>query len=509
MAYKPATALQMLSAGGKTPAVATPVKKDAVVTSRSLLSKTTTKAENKPTVTGKGEKKASKKEGKVTARDIIKKQSKKDHAAAEKIKGEKPAGEDKLKTNITKAAKESVKLRKNIVDIVNKLKVYEGIINDVKNTIAKGGEPVVVLHRVQSIISAGGNAYQLAESQMEEKATLGGAVSDVAKSVQKAVPGVAAFALALPLLMSPQVREMIMSFFTGFLEGLGMDVESIQRWIPIIKIALGALAAVFTISALQPVVTLWGHMQKLMSFIGVAAELVVAKSEASDFQMSEVRSKRMKLVKRLRNMKRIKTFLMSASKLLKASLVAAAAGIAIDVVGGTLLDVVMADPDVEISPMNVVKMAINNLVESVTLGLVKGPYDLSNPDKEEQVQEEKQKQEYKKEKSSSTVSQSAPPQDKPAAAESKPKATQSTQATPLQAAAAPAPAPAASAPSSSSSSGMSVQKLSEDVGAKEADIKQTAGASITMIDNSKTIIAAKSDDVPTDNSAQFSVQVGR
>lgn len=414
--------------------------------------------------------------------------------------------------------KEFNKLKTNMLSIVEKFLLLNGMIKDIKDTLKEKSDDSIKVSKLISIVNAEGNAFKLEEAASERKPSISSAIGDVATATEKAVPGVAAFALALPFLFSPEVRDMIFGFFKGFLNGLGLSDTALSIAKPVLGAVIGILGAMFTMNALSPVVTLFEHMMKLVNLVSLAAQAVMIKSEMADNKLSELRSKRLKTLKRLKNLKRVKTFLMNASKLLKASFVAAAAGVAIDVVGGTLIDVVTADPDTEISPVNVMKMAINNLVESVTFGKVKGPFELDQKDPDELQDEIDDKKSENIPKSTSSASGTVPPsaevikKDTPTAIT--PAAT--TSAPPSDTAASPqAPkqatdvSPPAQSASIEPKNGAMIAGLSEEVAAAETDNKLEMGNSVIVFNNNNTIIAQEEDKSNGPVAYVYSADVGR
>lgn len=461
----------------------------------------------------------------LTARDLI---NSKKGEGAEKVaaaSNSKSDGEGQVSIEASLVGvRQAKKLETNIDKLTKRFLVLFSIVEDIKKVIQSDADDAKKIARITSIVQAEGNAYKLEEATSEEKPSISSAIGNVATATEKAVPGVAAFALALPFLFSPEVRDMLFGFFQGFLKGLGLSDTALAIAKPVLGAAIGILGAVFTINALSPVVTLFEHMTKLVNLVQLAAQAVVMKSEMADAKISELRLKRLKTLKRLKNLKRVKTFLLNASKLLKTSLVAAAAGVAIDVVGGTLLDVVTADPETEISPMNIIKMAINNLVESVTLGLVKGPFELDQKDPDEVAAEVDKKKENKPSKPTSSPPTNAPVPPAAAVLE-KESPTKSTPADVSTATASAAPdtkpstpsadvSPSQSAPPAAAASvevknGAVITGLSENVAAAETDMKKDVGNSILVVNNNNTVVTYPEENNQSSGGAAYSADVGR
>lgn len=272
-----------------------------------------------------------------------------------------PIETDKLKRISYVAAKEAVLFRKNIELLVVRFRTLDSIVLNVKKVLASKATPNKKLARITSIIVADGNKYKEAEAILEEKADISSLTDKVTAGAIKATLGAAAFALALPLLLSPKVREYIKSFFKGFLDGLGLSEKNLLK----LKVALVATAAVlgtvFTIKALNTVLVAFNRMKKLAQLVGI---LATATSESGHLELE-----RGKKAKKLKQAKILKRLITAASSLLKASVAAYAVGTAIDAIGGTLIDI--ATSDEEIDAENLLAITLNNIIESATLGQVK------------------------------------------------------------------------------------------------------------------------------------------
>lgn len=272
-----------------------------------------------------------------------------------------PIETDKLKRVSYVAAKEAVLFRKNIELLVVRFRTLDSIVLDIKKVLASKATPNKKLARITSIIVADGNKYKEAEAILEEKADISSLTDKVTAGAIKATLGAAAFALALPLLLSPQVREYVKSFFKGFLDGLGLSEKNLLK----LKVALVATAAVlgtvFTIKALNTVLVAFNRMKKLAQLVGI---LATATSESGHLELE-----RGKKAKKLKQAKRLKRLITAASSLLKASVAAYAVGTAIDAIGGTLIDIATSDEDIDAE--NLLAITLNNVIESATLGQVK------------------------------------------------------------------------------------------------------------------------------------------
>lgn len=284
---------------------------------------------------------------------------------------------DDIKRSSLVAAKAAVSVRKNIEKLVSQFKVYNTSIKDIKRVLAKGGDANAQLSSIKTIVSAGGDEYKKEEAAAEaEKKSKLSALSDSANAIAAAVPGVASFAAALALLINPETRKIIFDFFEGFMQGLGLGKEALAK----VKLVLGATIAVlgvyFTSSVLMQVKEAFDSMKRLAQVMGLLSEVQQAKSVEINTEKEKISKTREKRMKRVKALKKIKRIINVTSTVLKASVVGALAGIAIGALGGTLIDVATADDDVEMDPENVIKIVLNNLVESATLGMISGPFDV-------------------------------------------------------------------------------------------------------------------------------------
>jgi hypothetical protein len=107
-------------------------------------------------------------------------------------------------------------------------------------------------------------------------------------------------------------------------------------------------------------------MKKLAQLLGILATV-------TNDDMAEIDVDRKKKADRLKKAKKLKRLISAASTILKGTVVAYAIGVSIDAVTGALIDI--ASSDDEIVPENIVKVLVNNFIESATFGAVKGPFE--------------------------------------------------------------------------------------------------------------------------------------
>lgn len=295
---------------------------------------------------------------------------------------------DKLKKVSYIAAKEAVLFRKNIERLVSRFKVLDSIVLNVKRVLSAKADPKKKLARITSIILADGNKFKEAEAILSEKTDISSLSKSVAKDVTKFTLGAAAFSLALPYLLSPQVRDYVKSFFEGFLNNLGLTTENLALLKKGLVVAAAVIGGVFTLKALNVVLTSFNKMRQLAQLLGILAT-------ATNDDMLDIEVERKKKAEKLKKVKKLKRLITAASTILKGTVLAYAIGASIDAVAGTLIDI--ASSDDEIVPENVVKILINNLIESATFGAVKGPFETTSSDKQPTAE------------SSSTVTPSAAP----------------------------------------------------------------------------------------------------
>lgn len=210
----------------------------------------------------------------------------------------KAAGSAKRSKSVfVTAARESVKLRKNVELAVKKILSVQKVLKDISKALKSPLSADAKITKINAIISAGGDAYKLAEAEQESKASLTSTLDSTATAVGNAGKGIAALILALPLLFSPEVRAFISQFFDGLLEGLGLGTEAIKIVKPVIGAVLGALGAVFTLKALSPVVTMFEKMKELADVLGLAGQAVGAEKEDVDNKSKKIEKEKQQIKK--------------------------------------------------------------------------------------------------------------------------------------------------------------------------------------------------------------------
>ena len=178
---------------------------------------------------------------------------------------------DRLEVATAIAEKEAATFASNISNIVNKLNVLKGIVEQVQSVVASNAESAAKVIKIQSIVSAGGNEYQLEEARVEERPGLNDTIQDTTRAVSKAGMSVLALAAAIPLLLAnPEILNLVKGFFEGFLTGLGLSTDAIAIIKPAIGVLLGILAVSFTMAALAPVVVAFENLRKLAMVLGLA-----------------------------------------------------------------------------------------------------------------------------------------------------------------------------------------------------------------------------------------------
>jgi hypothetical protein len=199
-------------------------------------------------------------------------------------------------TNAAKvAAKESVQLRKNLELLVKKFKVLDSIVKDISKVVTKGGEADAQIKRITNILSSGGDAYKLLEAERETLPTLGSASKEAAKAVTSAALGVGAIAAGIALLMSPEIRNEVIGFFTGILKGLGVSTEKLGLLKGAIGAVIGALGGYFTYKAFANVVLAFNKMKELAQVIGLAGQTVADNDDAISRERAKIDAEKEKV----------------------------------------------------------------------------------------------------------------------------------------------------------------------------------------------------------------------
>lgn len=170
------------------------------------------------------------------------------------------------------AVKEVINLNKTITGLVAKFRVLESIVRDIKNTLQTNKNDTSKLARINSILISGGDRYKSAEAILEEKPSLSDTYTSAKKAVGKASTDiVTGLIIALPFLFSPQFRSIISNFFNGFLEGIGLSEQAVEKVKLGLTIATGAVAAGFTYNLFKTVGTAFSKVRQLAQVMGLLA----------------------------------------------------------------------------------------------------------------------------------------------------------------------------------------------------------------------------------------------
>ena len=202
------------------------------------------------------------------------------------------AQSDQIRKSSIAAAKNAVQVRKNIVKLVEQFKVYENMIGKVKSVLGTKNKADIKVLNIGSILASGGNAYKEKEAEQEtksDKITAGAElVGGAAKSIASIVPTAAILALAIPFLLTPEVKEMLGAFFDGFLESLGLGKRAVDN----IKIGLGITAGIiagyFSYKVLSGVYDAFMQMKKLAEVMGLLGEATATEKDKIDAEKKKV-----------------------------------------------------------------------------------------------------------------------------------------------------------------------------------------------------------------------------
>ena len=405
----------------------------------------------------------------------------------------------KLRSASITAAKAAVSVRKNIEQLVTQFKVYDTAIKEIRNVLNSKNTAAAQIASIRSVISSGGNQYKEEEnkSEAEGKSKLS-ALSDAGNAVANAVPGVASFAALLALLINPETRKILTDFFTGFMEGLGLSKEGLAKVKLIFGATIGILGIYFASSVLSSVMNAFESMKRLAQVMGLLGEVQQAKGAEIDADKKKISETREKRLKRVKQLKRAKKILSTASTILKASLAAYLVGVAVDALGGTLIDVMTADDDVEMNPENIIKVILNNIVESATLGLVKGPFEVDKG-ASANIPPSSNNTDFVEPVAKSSASGSGP-------------VTASSESSAPAPAAPPAPASTSTStpmPTAAAQEAVKIEAASAEVDKAERDDAMNKSVlSILNIDNTTTIVKQAPKPKASSGPVAFSVSVG-
>ena len=295
---------------------------------------------------------------------------------------------DSLKRSATVAMRASVTLQKNIGPLVSRFALYSKQIAKIKDTLSKTKGDKAKLSKIKSIVNSGGDAYKERKAELEERPGAAGSIAGAANAIAGGVPAALGLAGLIGLLLNPEVRKIALGFFTAFLEGLGLSKDAINKLKAGLAVAVGIIGVYLATSVIRQVAEAFTQMKRLAQVLGLLGEAVQAKQLEVDVERKKINKTRADRLKRVKSLKRLKRILSIGSALFKASLIGAGVGIAIDAVGGTLIDLFTADEDKEIDAKYVGKAIINNIIESVSFGLASGPFDLNEKEESKGVERE-------------------------------------------------------------------------------------------------------------------------
>lgn len=200
-----------------------------------------------------------------------------------------PTQAAELKKASLVAARNVVSVRKNITQLVEKFKVYQNTITQIKSILAGKAEAAAKVNRIAVVLAAGGDKYKQEEAEAEQKPKALELVQGAADKIAEATPMAAVLALAIPFLLSPEIKEMISSFFNGFLEKLGFGKDAVDKIKTGLVIATGVLAAYFSAKVLMSVVDAFNQMKKLAEVLGLAGETVSAEKGKIDKEKDDLK----------------------------------------------------------------------------------------------------------------------------------------------------------------------------------------------------------------------------
>lgn len=405
-----------------------------------------------------------------------------------------------LKKSALQGAKAAVAVRKSALLVASKLSTLQSTLEKIKGILASGGEAPSKLAQISTAISAGGNAFKEEEAKQEgaNKPKALDLIQNGANKVADAVPGIAAFAMALPLLASPEIRDMLMGFFDGFMQGLGFSKESLDKLKLGLSIAGGILAAYFSMKVISSVMDAFNMMKKLAEAVGLVGEKTALEKDKIDVEKSatkkatgaakdEIKGTK-KAIKEGRKLGRL-SFLKKFSLLSK-------------VVGPKLLK--LGANFLKALPGIGTILGIGFLIWDI-FDIGKDIYDMFTGDPDEKENEEPEPED--KPEPAATVS---PKPNAPAEATSKPAAASSAPATtPVTTSEPPAAKKAEEAVQTSSNVGIQLKESSERVEQAETDLRREGGdVNITVVDASTTVVNAEKKKPQAYSGPVYSTTVG-
>ena len=187
----------------------------------------------------------------------------------------------KLKSSSLVAARAAVAVRKNVESVVQRFKIYEKQISDIKKALGKG-DASAQAQRVRSILSAGGSEYKEKEYEAEEKPGLGATAGKAGAAIKDTAFSLAKLLGFAALLMNPMVQGILKGFINGFLEELGLSTEAIKKAKVVLGIAVGVLGLYFAASAFMNVRRTFLALKELATVLGLFSTAIEQQKSISD-----------------------------------------------------------------------------------------------------------------------------------------------------------------------------------------------------------------------------------
>lgn len=402
-----------------------------------------------------------------------------------------------LKNSSVLAARNVVAVRKQLVTLVSKFNVLHKMVADVSGILRTNADHATKVGRISNIISSGGDAYKQKEAEQEEKPKALDLVKGIGKDVTVAAGS--ALALAIPFLLSPELRGMVVGFFDSFIEGLGISTEAVSKLKFGLSMAAGILTAFFAVKTIASIASAFTQMQKLAEVLGLAGEAVNAEKTKQDLDKKRLSDASKTADKDIKSSKKD----LKKGKKLGRTAISKKWSLLSKIVGPKLLRV----------GSNFLK-AIPGLGTIISIGLIlydlidigKDVYDMfvGSPDDKDTEQETESKAGIAA--TEEDYAKLAAPNPKSAMVEDKPTASNTSSPSPTTES---VPAPIQAEPSTPpAADGVLLKQSSIAVERADTDLAQTAGGiSIVAVDNSTTIISNQKANILTSPSF-YSVTVG-
>lgn len=410
------------------------------------------------------------------------------------------AQSDQLKTSSLVAARNVVAVRKQIVSVASKFKSFQTALAQITAIVSKKGDADSKVAMIGAVLAAGGDAYKQKEAEQEQKPSALSMTARGADAVAGMMPAAVGLAFAIPFLLSPEVRAMLGEFFKGFLDGLGLGKDTLDKVKIGLGIITGVIGAYFSAKVIMGVVDAFQQMQKLAQVLGLAGDVVATEKNKIDTEKDQVKKAGDKAKGELKDTKKDLRKGRKLSALKKP-------GFLLKTIAPKLLGLLKNIG--KALPIVGTVLGIGAVLFDL-FDIGKDIYDFFFGKDTDEVEEEQGTSQEESPApaasappaSSSSVPASAEPESKP------PAANTSTTPPPSTAAAAPTETPAANE-TPPSSTGTAVSQSSVSVAAAETDLAQTAGGvNILNVDNSTTIIDAGNQTPPPAGAPVYSITVG-